>query len=868
MPFSNEIRAGASGAQSTALFNEVTSRSLRLEKDDSSYLNFTQGTATDISKWTVNFWWKQGEHTLSYADDYITVWGVEGPGTTSFNFIDGDLHFYLNYNTSGNQIVLRSNRKFRDPSAWYNFHVKFDRAQGTAANRLKIFVNGVDLDTEGGYSTDERSNIASDSSSGWNVSGQTAAIGRRSGDVSSRYSQGYMAYFHNIDGQYLDATDFIEIKEGICVPKLYSGSYGNNGWKLEFLQTGTGTASSSTIGADTSGNNNHWTSNNLASTDIMLDHPENNFATMNPIYHSSRQATLSQGSLKVQNTQNFSNPGQDSYGAVSTFAIPRDKKVYIEVQCTSHNGTYWHAGFATQSGIEAGVSSTNVGGASSVTFYNRAVMKNGTQFQYSSSSGVGGLGGGTSPFAIDDVLGMAVDGSNGNVWFSKNGTYFKTIASNNGSTGNTGDPSADTDPVATIDNVPEEDLFVVVGTGQPAVVFINFGQDSVNVSSGNTDANGIGTFEYAPPTGYVSLCAANLTTPDIGPTQSQQADDNFNTVLYTGDGASSNSITGVGFQPDWLWIKNRLRASISHVLVDSVRGLGDNGVNLNTLSSNNNNVEFNQSDADGVSSLNSDGFTVGYNNSNAFNLSTDSYVAWNWKGGGTPANNGNGSTTSSVSANQDAGFSVVGYTGTGANATIGHGLSSAPEAIIIKDRDTTSNWLVYHKFDGGTDGRSFLNLNLDSNSKFDNGPNSYFQDTPPTDSIFYQNGSTYNVNTKKYIAYCFHSVEGYCDIGSYLANASADGPFIHTGLKPAFVLLRVASAANAWFIYDNKREGYNEVNDSLSPNYDTVEDNTYKLDLLSNGFKVRSTQNAHNQSAQTFIYIAFAEAPFKFANAR
>jgi len=860
MPFSNEIRAGASGAQSTDFYNGVTSRSLRLEKDDSSYLNFTHGTATDISKWTVNFWWKQGEHTLSYADDYVTLWGVEGPGTTSFSFIDGNLHFYLNYNSGGSQIVLISNRKFRDASSWYNFHVKFDRAQGTAANRLKIFVNGIDLDDEGGYSTDQRSTIASDSSSGWNVSGTSAAIGRRSGDTASRYSQGYMAYFHNIDGQYLDPTSFIQIKNGICIPKLYSGSYGNNGWKLEFLQTGTGTASSSTIGADTSGNNNHWTSNNLASTDIMLDHPENKFATMNPIYHSSRQATLSQGNLKVQNTQNFSNPGQDSYGAVSTFAIPRDKKVYIEVQCTSHNGVYWHAGFATKKGLEAGVSSTNVGGASAVTFYNRAVMKNGTQFQYSSSSGVGGLGGGTSPFAIDDVLGMAVDGSNGNVWFSKNGVYFKEIFSNNGSTGNTGDPSANTDPVATIDDVPDEDLFVVVGTGQPAVVFINFGQDSVNVSSGNADANGIGTFEYAPPTGYVSLCAANITDTDIAPNQSQQADDNFNTVLYTGDGTTSRSITGVGFTPDWIWGKSRSNAE-DHFLHDTVRGAGKK------IESNNTGIETTTATAV-ISAFESDGFTGPSSSPGNINVSSRTYVTWNWKGGGTAVSNGTGSTTSSVSANQDAGFSIVGYTGTGANATIGHGLSSAPEAIIIKDRDTTSNWLVYHKFDGGTDGRSFLNLNLDSNSKFDNGPNSYFQDTPPTDSIFYQNGSTYNVNTKKYIAYCFHSVEGYCDIGSYLANANADGPFIHTGLKPAFVLLRVASAANAWFIYDNKREGYNEVNDTLSPNYNTTEDNTYKLDLLSNGFKVRSSQNAHNQSAQTFIYIAFAEAPFKFANAR
>ena len=377
MPFSNEIRAGASGAQSTDFYNGVTSRSLRLEKDDSSYLNFTHGTATDISKWTVNFWWKQGEHTLSYADDYVTLWGVEGPGTTSFSFIDGDLHFYLNYNSGGSQIVLRSNRKFRDPSAWYNFHVKFDRAQGTAANRLKIFVNGVDLDNEGGYSTDERSTIASDSSSGWNVSGTVGGIGRRSGATDSRYVSGTLAYFHNIDGQYLDATDFIEIKEGICVPKLYSGSYGNNGWKLEFLQTGTGTASSSTIGADTSGNNNHWTSNNLASTDIMLDHPENNFAVLNSLF-AGNSAVLKQGNLEVE-------PGGFSsslYGTVSTFSIPKDKKIYIEVECTDQDGTYWTAGFATNTSLINGPSSNNIGSSGSIMAYNRSVFVNGTERDY------------------------------------------------------------------------------------------------------------------------------------------------------------------------------------------------------------------------------------------------------------------------------------------------------------------------------------------------------------------------------------------------------------------------------------------------------------------------------------------------------
>ena len=173
---------------------------------------------------------------------------------------------------------------------------------------------------------------------------------------------------------------------------------------------------------------------------------------------------------------------------------------------------------------------------------------------------------------------------------------------------------------------------------------------------------------------------------------------------------------------------------------------------------------------------------------------------------------------------------------------------------------------MYHKFDGGTDGRSFLNLNT-TGAKFDNGASGYFQGNAPTNSLFYQNGSSYNVDTDTYVAYCFHSVEGYSKVGQYKGGASIL-PFIYTGFRPAFVLLKVSSATNNWFIYDNKREGYNEENDTLAPNETAVEDNTYKLDLVSNGFKIRSTQNAHNQSGQTFIYLAFAEQPIKYANAR
>jgi hypothetical protein len=222
----------------------------------------------------------------------------------------------------------------------------------------------------------------------------------------------------------------------------------------------------------------------------------------------------------------------------------------------------------------------------------------------------------------------------------------------------------------------------------------------------------------------------------------------------------------------------------------------------------------------------------------------------------------------------------VSYTGTGSNGTIGHGLTSAPEVIIIKARTRNENWLVYHKFDGGTDGRSFLNLNL-TVDKFDNGASGYFQGTAPTASLFYQNGSSYNQNTDTYIAYCFHSVEGYSKFGSYFGNSSGtDGPFVHTGFAPTFVLGKVTTQSGRWWIYDSARSpkmnyaigtgAYIAANNTManSTQVEAADNGVNAIELLSNGFKVNTTNAEWNGSTHTYVYLAFAEAPFKFANAR
>jgi len=331
--------------------------------------------------------------------------------------------------------------------------------------------------------------------------------------------------------------------------------------------------------------------------------------------------------------------------------------------------------------------------------------------------------------------------------------------------------------------------------------------------------------------------------------------EHFNTVTYTGDGSSSRNITGVGFQPDWLWIKNR-DINQWNYLFDAVRGVSK------ALFSNVTNAESTQSGTQ--TAFLSDGFTVG--NDTASNGNGNGIVAWNWKAGNSAgSSNSDGSTSSTVSANTTAGFSVVKYAGnsggSGYSATIGHGLGVKPSFMIIKNLTATVNWAVYHKsLNNGTNPEvKYLELN-DSNAQLDDA--GIFYDTAPTNSVFTVGTSdkTNEVN-KNYIAYCFAEKQGYSKFGSYLGNGNADGPFVYTGFKPAFVIIKKTSATDNWVINDNKRVGYNVDNNELFANLSNTEDTNDVLDLVSNGFKIRHTAGRHNSSGATYVYIAFAEQP-------
>ena len=325
--------------------------------------------------------------------------------------------------------------------------------------------------------------------------------------------------------------------------------------------------------------------------------------------------------------------------------------------------------------------------------------------------------------------------------------------------------------------------------------------------------------------------------------------DYFNTVTWTGDGSSSRNITGVGFQPDWVWVKCR-NAAVSHAVYDSVRG-ASNLINTNTTSAEGTNAA--------VNAFISDGFTV--NSDSYVNLSSNTYVGWNWLASNTTASNTDGSITSTVSANTTAGFSIATYTGTGSGATVGHGLGTTPAWVLVKERGASGeSWNNFHQSLG--EGKTIM-LNL---TNAEQSSSTMWNNTAPTSSVFSVGADAgSNGSSKTYVAYCFAEKKGYSKFGSYTGNGSTDGTFVYTGFKPAWVMTkRTSSSATGWVLMDNKRETFNDgATNYLIANTSVAEtDSSFAVDFLSNGFKPRTNSGGTNTSGATYIFMAFAEAPF------
>jgi hypothetical protein len=726
--------------------------------------------------------------------------------------IESDQIYWYDYLSSSYRYDIRTTQVLRDPSAWYHIMCVLDTTQATSSNRNKIYINGslVTALTTATYPTQ-------------NLDGKfNTAVQHSIGTEGSNlrlFLDAYQTETYFIDGQALTPSSFgfNSSDTGVWSPKQYTGPFGTNGFYVNFSDNSNTTAA--TLGKDYSGNGNNWTPNNFSVTagagnDSLVDSPTA-YGTDTGVggevrgnYCTLNPAVPFYANSILNGNLQFTNTQAGTWASAnSTIAVTSGK-------------WYWEATVTTLGGAAIiGISAPNtIHGSTALgqIANDYAYLWNGDKQGNAGSASAYG-----ATYTTGDVIGVALDLDAGTLVFYKNnssqGTAFSSLS----------------------------------GTFCPAVS--NFNSGVVNLNFGQR------AFAYTAPSGFKALVTTNLPTPTIGATSTTQANDYFDINLWTGTGAT-NTITNSGsMQPDFVWIKSRSTAN-SHRLFDAVRGA------TKTLSSNDTAAEATESDS--LTSFNSNGFTLGADTSGGgVNVSTRSYVGWQWNAGGSNATNTSGTITSTVRANTTSGFSVVGYTGTGVNATVGHGLGVAPSMVIVKCRNNAGQWWpVWHT--SLTSGAYILALQrTDAQGSYPN----IFNSTIPTSSVFSvgtsgdSNGSTFT-----YVAYCFAPVAGYSAFGSYTGNGSADGAFIYTGFRPRFILFKESSASgNDWYIFDSVRSTYNVATNRLFPNSSAAEATNFNtLDILSNGWKLRDSNSAWNGSGSTYIYAAFAENPFKYSLAR
>ena len=912
MPFFDPIRIGAAGAADTTY---TVDRSLRINNDDSAYLSKTLSSDGNRTTMTLSVWLKRGNFgEMMILDAY------ENDANRTRLMIDAGNRMQFVTRLSGNDHQLITTGIQRDPSAWYHFVWAIDTTDSTASNRVKMYINGE-------QQTDFVSTSYPDQNEAMLINKDvlhTIGIGQDSAGLEVPFD-GYLAEINFIDGFQYDPSYFGEtnVTTGQWNPKEYTGSYGSKGFYLNFSDNSGTTAT--TLGKDNSGNSNNFTPNNFSVADgidgdSFADTPTNNFCTLNPLVRSQSAQSLANGNLQRSG---------NARKCVGTFLL-KNNKYYFEVKVEDGNGN-----------AAIGVTQADTDLRDRDNTEAAAYFPNG-EYKIEGSGQTSGF----STYGNGDIIGVAIDTtlSTPKVWFAKNNTWQGT-----------GDPST---------------TGYSLTTGKDYVFNIDHASSGSSTTATAFFGGHKGEFNYTPPTGFVAASSANLPDPTI-----LLPNKHFDTTLYTGNN-SSQEISTLNFQPDWLWFKSRSSTSW-HALFDSVRGRGQG------LASNNSNSEYTSSASNDLVSFDDDGFTLGSNqNWGSVNGSGNSIVTWAWNGGdtdgktytvtvvsdsgnkyrfdgfgtsavtldlaeggtyifdqsdssnsghplrfsttsdgthgsgaeyttgvttsGTPGSSGakttivvaasaptlyyycsvhsgmggqantnstlgssnfDGTIQSTVKANSTAGFSIITYTGNGSNSsTVGHGLGVTPDAVIIKRRDGSGSWIFEspHTYNG-------RGMYLNST----NGSNTAGPDTTSRSSTlvtFVDSGDTnrrVNINGETYVMYCFSNVASYSKIGSYTGNGNADGTFVFTGFRPAWIMVkRTDSSPHDWFIWDNKRPEFNVNNILIRPNTSGGEQTYTSIDILSNGFKARSTDGDFNGSGGSIIYLAFAEAPFRNARAR
>ena len=783
-------------------------RSLRFNSADSAYLNRTPASAGNRKTWTWSGWVKRSKLATSLR----YLYRVDSTNTDRFEFDSSDRLFLQQNDTT----VRVSTQVFRDVSAWYHIVLAVDTTQATANNRYKIYVNGSEITT---WTTQVNNAQNTDG----NINSTNAH--KFFGDGSNGFD-GYAAELHFIDGSALDPTSFGEFNTdtGVWQPIEYTGTYGTNGFYLDFADN-SGTTST-TLGADSSGNGNNWTPNNFSVTagagnDSLVDSPtrfgtdtgaggevRGNYCTWNTVQNAGA-LSISNGNLDIASKAFWAN-------AIGTLGATSGKW-YFEATLGDRFGSYQVIGVLTSDIAQSATNSQPYNRANSIGWEQMATL-------YVE----------TTTYSTTDYYDATV--RTASVAFDLDNWKFH-IRMDGGAWQNSGDPAAGTGGY----DIP---------VGMRGKLFLPFaGPNNVSADPYIYANFGQRPFAYTAPSGFKALVTTNLPAPTI-----EDGGEYFDAVTYTGNGTDARVITTSLNEVGLAWVKIRSGAD-DHRLANIVTG-------------GNRHLKSNNTDAEStggtiIQAFSGSTFTVGTDA--AVNGNGSTYVGWCWKANGAGVSNTAGTITSTVSANTDSGFSIVTYTGNGTdNATFGHGLGVKPAMVIIKSRsDGSQCWNVWHQSLASEN--YFLWLNT-SNSVFT--AYTSYQKSKTSSVVTLGTNVEVNASGGTYVAYCFAEVPGFSSMGSYVGNGSADGPFVYTGFRPAFLLIKRSSATENWGVWDSTRNPYNVSNRALLPSSNAVEQTDQLFDLLSNGFKARTTTNLTNISGQTYIYMAFAENPFAYSLAR
>ena len=780
----------------SAVGGTVIEKSLRFRHGRTNCV-MTRTSETASSTYTFSAWVKHQK-----LDDYKYIFssgnaGLAFYGTSSSN----SLYIY-----DGSSLTT-STPYIRDTNSWY--HIVMKMSSGT----VYTYINGaVAHNGIGGFSL--------------NTGGNSTKIGDYSTDHEF---EGYVADVHLVDGQALDPTAFAytEDQTGIWRPKRYTGTYGTSGFHLEFKDN----SSTAAFGKDTSGNGNDFTTSGFIVGDSVPDSPTNNFTLLS---RSNAMTGIRLAGLKFQN---FNDSGGAQVAVQADRTIPNTGTWYWEIRWLGGSYTrYW--GITRRLNNHTGVYYDNSGGV-------RYDMNSGKGYRHTGGSATEVFTGGFTGYNdnVTRILGMTVDMDQMVAKYYMNNSFVCSVS------------------IPELPNDGKGDyVFSWVSTNGGNSTSLNdrfnFGQDSSFVGAVTnqykTDANGIGDFYYTPPDNALALCTLNIPPNLTSKNGMIDPKKHFDTLLYTGNGATSgHKITGLKFAPDFVWIKNR-SLTYDHHLYDTIRGVG------NWIESNQTDVEASGTHMDGFLH---NGFSVGNGvNSNRTNYNGNNYAAWCWKAGGGYVTNNDGSVTSQVSANKDAGFSIVTYSGSNdSTVTFGHGLDSAPEMVLIKRRNNANGWRVYHHSIGLG---KYLSLSNNAAAV------TSAQDFASVSATTFGVKGGYNpvsINGGTYVAYCWHSVPGYSKFGIYRGNGQhGNNSFVDCGFKPAFVLYKAHTRVDDWGMHDNKRDTVNPVKRFLYPN-DTYAEWTGgtndHMDFYSTGFKVQNSGSMIGGSNEHYIYMAFASHP-------